>query len=305
MDVTISLNEGARIYYEEDSEKEGYLGGVFLARAFANRGHNVSIVHPRDVNKNNKGVFTRNLYSFSRENGFVKSNENVLLKGDVFFVYGLGEDKESSKITSDFMNLLYPLEAQYGLMLNSAESTSYESKDKLKTLDLPFVPGFDISSKRDLCSLLKSGEKVIAKPNVGFQGIGIRFLEGIKNISIISGDSLGDYVYQKYVPANEERRYIFLDNELIIRRRIEKRGSPGNEVCTNVNLMEGYEQEIDIARNAIEQCQMFYAAVDFRGDYVLEINGSGTGIAPPTVKNQMDSYNLGWPIVQAVERRCL
>ena len=82
-----------------------------------------------------------------------------------------------------------------------------------------------------------------------------------------------------------------------------KQGEPGRERCTNVDLMEGIPREIEIARKVIEKTGMFYGAVDFRGQYVLEINGSGTGVAPPTTANETDSYNLSDPIVQAVERK--
>ncbi len=300
MNITLSLNEEARTFYEEDPMKVGYIGSLSLSRAFINRGHNLSIVHPNDVYKDKGYICARKIYGFN--NRFYKKQEDLFLFGDVFFVYGLGED-QSLDISKRFMDSLYTLENQFRYVLNNAESTSYEYKPKQKTLNVPWIPGFEIKTKDDLVDLVNSGEKIIAKPNVGYASRGIRYLEKLSDTNKIPEDQINSNLYEKYIPANEERRYIFLDKELIIRRRMIKSGEPGNEISTSVDLMEGYNNEIVPARNIITSLGMFYGAVDFRGEYVLEINGSGTGIAPPTISGQEDPYNLSSVIVQAVERR--
>ena len=193
------------------------------------------------------------------------------------------------------------MEKQFSLVLNRAESTSYEYKPKQKTLELPWIHGFDIKTPKELSDLVASGERIIAKPRIGACSMGVEFLERIEDLQKI--EDIDEYLFEQYIPANEERRYIFLDGQCIIRRRMFKQGEPGRERCTNVDLMEGIPREIEIARKVIEKTGMFYGAVDFRGQYVLEINGSGTGVAPPTTANETDSYNLSDPIVQAVERK--
>ncbi len=303
MKVTISLNQEARTFHQENPKKEGYFGSIFLARAFVNRGHEVRIVHPNDVTKKNRLVLAKRVFRFSDKNGFSLEAENKLIESDVFFVYGLGEDRNDQDIPKRFMELLYILENQCHYVINSAESTSYESKDKQKTLALPWTPGFDIKTKKDLEDLVKSRERVIAKPKIGFLGRGVCYMENPSETDQIPDSDLSCFVFERFIPADEERRYIFIDDNLVISRRISRRGFPGKEKYTSVDLFEGNPHEIKLAREIISHIGMFYGAVDFRGDYLLEVNGSGTGVAPPTIQGQVDAYNLAWPIVQAVERK--
>ncbi|MEK6871953.1 MAG: hypothetical protein AABX16_03555, partial [Nanoarchaeota archaeon] len=235
-----------------------------------------------------------------KDNQFHKKVDNELLTGDVFFVYSLGEEMSFAS-SKKFLESLYQLERQFNVVLNSAESTSYENKSKQKKLNFPWIPGFDVQTAKELSDLVSSGEKIIAKPLIGLCGQGVVYLGGINDLNKIC--DISQFLFEKYIPASEERRYIFLDGQCIIRRKIGKDGSPGKERCTSVDLTEGNERELKIARNIIHFLGMFYGAVDFRGDYLLEVNGSGTGVAPPTASNEVDSYNLSNPIVQAVERK--
>ncbi len=303
MDVFLSLSSEARSVYKGDLMEEGlgYMSSRFLASTFASKGHNLRVVHPGDVYDRNGEIFSKSTYSF-KNNIFRLEEKDLPLYGDVFFVYGLGEET-TPEISKGFLDLLYPLEKQVKLMLNSAEATSYEFKPKQKTLDLPWIYDFNVSSRKDLVDLLREGEKIIAKPNIGAAGQGITSLLVPDDVIKIPEENLGNYLFERFVPASEERRYIFLDNRFILGRKTLKKGPPGEEEVVGIDLMEGYANEIEIARNALGKTGMFFCAIDFRGDNLLEINGSGTGIAPPTVKNEMDSYNLSSPIVRAVERK--
>jgi len=306
MNVTLSLNEGARTSYRDNvSGENGYVGSIFLATEFANHGHDLSVVHPQDLFQVEKDVCAQRVYGFTPENGFVEAkNSSRKVESDVFFVYGLGEDQDGVEVPKRFMNLLYGLEGQCGLVLNSADSTSYEFKGSRKGIeDYPWIPNYSIGSKRDITDLLESGIDLIAKPKLGILGRGVEFLSRGQPIPSEIASGYDSYIFEKFVPANEERRYIFLDGNLILRRRIERTGSPGKEVYANVDLMGGIESEERIARELIFKIGMFYGAIDFRGDYLLEINGSGTGVAPPTIEGNQDAYNLSSPIVQAVERK--
>ena len=301
MKITSSLSEESRTLYGENLRGHGrsYMGSKFLADAFVKRGHDLTIIHPSDLIESKKGIIARRTYTFQEENFFI-IGEDQKLSGDVFFVYSLDEEK-GPLVSKQFLDRLYVIENQFDLMLNSAESTSYEYKPKQKSLDLPWIPEFEVKKQSDISDLLVNGEKIIAKPKIGACGQGIVFLEDGDNINQIK--ELENFFFEKYIPAVEERRYIFLDEQCIIRRRIKKTGLPGKEKCTNIDLMEGDERELAIAKKTISSIGMFYGTVDFRGDYVLEINGSGTGVAPPTVGKERDCYNLSNPIVQAVERK--
>jgi len=302
MNITFSLNEKARTSSIGNKTIEGYIGSGSLVRAFANRGHILNIIHPNDLYKINDEIYSKNIYGFDNNVGFYKKDVRCLLSGDVFFVYGLGEDNDLD-ISKNFMNYLYQIEKQFNLVLNSAESTSYEFKPKQKTLDLPWIPKFQVNSKNDLVSLVKYNEKIIAKPTIGFAGKGVHYIGNIDDIDFIPSHQINYYVYEKFLPAREERRYLFLDNQLIIRRKIGKTGYPGKEEVISVDLFEGIDREIKLSKKIISNLEMFYGSVDFRGEYLLEINGSGTGVAPPTINGQEDCYNIPYIILQAIERK--
>lgn len=299
MNITLSLDEECIDYFNEVKTSRSYFGSLSLADAFNDKNHKLKIVHPSDVYKKNNMIFSKRIFSFDKILGFNQIKSNSYLSGDVFFIYGLGEDKENPEISKKFMNYLYLLENQYFRVLNSAESTYYEFKPNQKKLNFPWIPHFEVKSKNNLEELILE-EKIIAKPCVGCASRGILYLSNKDDLEKIN--NIEDYLYERFIPAEEERRYIFLDNELMVRRKMKKYGIPGDEIVFDVNLFEGDDTEINIAKEVMRKIGMFYGAVDFRGDYILEVNGSGTGVAPPTIKNKEDLYNLSSSIVKAVEK---
>ena len=301
MKVAISLSEEARTEYDPNARGHGagYMDSRCLADAFVKRGHDLGVVHPSDIFCKQGKLYARKIYAFNK-GVFSISQRDTMLSGDVFFVYSLNEERGLDS-SIRFIDFLYPMATQFNLVLNSAESTSYEYKPKQKKLNLPWIPDFDVQTAKDLSDLVASGEKIIAKPKIGACSQGIVFLEDVRDIKKI--EDVHQFIFERYVPNQEERRYVFLDNQCIIQRKIKKEGAPGEERCTNVDLMEGPKKELELARQIVSSLGMFYAAVDFRGEYLLEINGSGTGVSPITAEGEMDAYNISSPIVQAVERK--
>ncbi len=305
MRVTLSLSQEAiDLYRKQRISGKGRLCSRFLADSFIKRGHELKLIDPLKIYEKNNQIFAKESLNFNKYvGGFYGKTENYPLSGDVFFVYNLGE-QEGPNVSENFLKSLYSLENQYFSVLNSAESTSYEFKPKQKSLDLPWIPEFKVKSKSNLISLLKSGKQIIAKPVIGLGGQGIVFLNDLKKVDFIFKKGLSNFFYEQFVPADEERRYIFLDNQYVIGRKCGKFGLPGEEHFSSVNLMEGIPKEIELARKIVKDTGMFFCAVDFRGDYLLEINGSGTGVAPPDPEEveQLDIYNLSGPVVMAVEK---
>lgn len=303
MDISISLNQGALL------SQKGFVGSRLLCEAFINRGHNLRAINPADVFYRGKKVFSRNSFGYLKENdSFYKREEDFPLEGDIFFVYGLGEDPNNMEVSKRFMQSLFVIENQYPVVLNSAETTSYEDKEKqnsyLLNNNFPVIPSYRICSRNDLEEVILEGEKIIAKPKLGFLGKGVLYFDNSDNLP--EDFDFNEYVFQRFVPANEERRYLFLDGSLILQRSVGRKGPPGNEVYDGVTLIEGPNEEREMAREIIKNLDIFYGAVDFRGhprSYILEINGSGTGVAPPDDGNLRDCYNIAGPIVKATERK--
>ena len=296
MNIAMSVDQKIRM----DNSK--YLGSMALIESFERRSHNLSLIHPDEIYTKSGDIYVKKIFGFKDEK-FYQKGEDARITGDAFLVYGLGEDAKNPDMSKRFIDSLAQLENQYEHVLNNAVATSYEFKSFQSGLDLPWIPRFNIKSQKDLKDLIDSGEKIIAKPTIGCAGNGILYYGSITDLDKINESKLSDYVFEKYIEASEERRYIFLDRNLIVRRRIEKSGDPGKEEVTLVDLMEGDSNEIKIARSAIDKMDMFYGAVDFRGDYLLEVNGSGTGVISVNTENSKGPYDLSSVVVQAIERK--
>jgi len=300
MKIVMSLNEEFSKYLNRDKKVPSYDSSRILYREFEKRGHDVYLVHPTEIIDVNKARGFKYLYKIEG-NKLRKVNINAKADGDIFFVRSLGEDSSEDN-SLKFMNSLYAIENQVGIMLNDAESTSYEYKQKQKTLDLPFIPSFEIRNEYDLEDLLAQGKKIIAKPNIGFKSSGIIYLDEIKDIKELSPEEIRNYSFEQFMPEQTEIRYVFLDNEVIMRRILEKGGNPGKETKINVYVDENYDKkQLKIVKKAMEMTGMFFGAVDFRQRYVLEINGSGTGTMSEDVEYII--YDINSEIVDKVEEK--
>jgi len=299
MRVLLSLNEDFSRYLKGDKTVPSYDSSRSLYKEFEKRGHDVYLVHPTQIFGNDKKYF-ENLFRIDGSKlESVKKNWKV--DGDVFFVRSLGEDASEDK-SLEFMSGLYDIEKQVGIMLNDAKSTSYEYKPKQKSLDLPFIPGFDVRNEYDLETLLVQGKQIIAKPNIGFYGMGIIYLENMNNVDLIPNESIAKYSYELFMPEKIEKRYIFLDGEIIVKRIMEKFGEPGKEKFGRRYFNTSPDKlEMDIVHEAMDMTGMFYGCVDFRQGHILEINGSGTGTT--SENGDYIFYDINSEIVDKVEEK--
>lgn len=301
MRITLSLNED--YVTPADRRKGDYGSSVELIREFQKRGHQVFVIHPTKLSQPN-GIVCANHYKLNERYELILEEESSPIRGEVFFVRSLGEDAQDSQNSKGFISQLPRIEKQVVCCFNSAEATSYEYKPKQKTLTLPWIPQFRINSRHGLEELLMQGEKIIAKPAIGHLGIGIIYLDGKESAISIPEQRIGDYCFERFVPNRVERRFIFLDGELMIVRGLEKVGHPGKEDFGERWLVQGdvYPSEVEIVRKVVEMTGMFYGCVDFREDYVLEINGSGTTCGSKNLAGTQ-LYQLTPKVVNAVERK--
>jgi glutathione synthase/RimK-type ligase-like ATP-grasp enzyme len=301
MRVTLTLNQEIRDYVLGRDCKGTYEGSLSLLGAFQDRGHDVRVVHPNHFGVVNGMPISGESYNFDGER-FMPVEKDRVLYGDVFFLYGLGEDLEDVSMTTRFIDLLPSVERTYGNVINSPESTRFDLKSEQRKLNLPWIPSFDVKNSGDLVDLLENGERIIAKPNVGYLGQGIVYLEGKDSIGKIKEGKIGEYIFERFVPSTFERRYAFLDGDFIFARKLLKSGQPGREEIRGAKLISGDEDEREIARRAMEMTGMFFGCLDFRGEYALEINGSGTGVN----RHRFDRtliYDISRDVVKAVEKK--
>lgn len=240
------------------------------------RGHDVNVVQTEDAI--GKG-------GFSRE---IKLKEGLkfspgFTSPDVFFTRGYGM-RVGKDCFDNFANTLSCIESNIPLMINSAEATFFSRKDKQKKLPLPFIPYYEIKGVGDVTALLKEHKDgIILKPVYGLQGNGVEYVKDIRGLEnllkkgIMSEEDLEkDYMVEQFVPDQKEIRHVYLFGERAGSRVAEKIGAPGKEVLGNRYLLETpNKKHLEISKKAMELTGMQYGCVDFRGDYVLEINGSG------------------------------
>lgn len=302
MRVAVSINPDVRDFLQGKDSKGEYSNTLDLVKEFNSRGHDVNLVFPNELTRSEEGVIAENKYGYEKGSIFSKDSRSPLDE-DSFFVRSLSED--SPDVFFDFLDKLYDVENQVGFMVNNAESTSYEYKPKQKNLDLPFIPEYNPESKSELESILKKGSKLIAKPAVGFMGSGVEYLEGPSSAKAWDKNSLSQYCFEEFVPEMFERRYVFLEDQIVARRGMKTKGNPGTEYSEEKFALREYRpQDEEIVKDAINKTGMSYGCVDFRGPYVLEINGSGT-TSSASDKSGNRVYSLGSDIVDLFEKNYL
>jgi len=279
-----------------------YPATATLVDEFIQRGHDLVLVHPEDLRNGGRGLWSERI--LRKEGDKVVVHDGGYIKPDLFFIRSLGENTPNPSATAErFLESLAYLERQGVLVCNSSISSGYEDKVSQKKLDLPFIPGFDVSRLEELSDLLlEERNGIIAKPIVGFRARGVLYLRDQGDIAkhFQTDGELGNYLFERFIPDKEERRYIFLDGDIIVSRVMQREGNPGEEVFGKRTFNENADpREVRLVYEAIEQTGMFYGCVDFRGPYILEINGSGT--ANLSLDRGTFLYDLAPQIVKKLE----
>jgi hypothetical protein len=289
--VIISLNEESRKFSRGEPCKGSYESSIALLKNLERDDIKIFVAHPNELYKSGNSVRANALYKLDNENKIIKCQGNNELNGNLFFTYGLGEDIENENFGIKYISEILPsMENQFELLLNTPKSTWFEIKSNQKKLSFPWIPEFKIKSTKDLEELVSEGEEIIAKPSFGYMGIGVFYINNKNSVEKFPQHLIPTYIFEKFVKSDEERRYAYLNGDLILMRSMVKKGNPGNEISSSVKILNnGIEIEKKISSELINKTEMFFGSVDFRGPYVLELNGSGTGLMPP---GEHEVYNL-------------
>ena len=195
------------------------------------------------------------------------------------------------------------------MMVNDAASNSYRSKEKQRKLPLPWINSYSVNSKEELEDLVESEEKIIAKPKIGARGMGVNYFNGLESLLTFDPFLISNYIFEKYMPEQVEKRYIFLDGDVVMTRVMEKVGKParekGGEKTINPNPSVN---EMNIVKTVADITGMFYGCVDFRQGRVMEINSSSTSVTSggsPQINGYSGNllYNLKSEVVDAIEKK--
>jgi hypothetical protein len=276
MKITFTIDSALRDKLD-GSNRARFWDTYSLIRGAADRGHDVSIVHSEDAIKG--GGFSK---EFFLESGFEKSGEFTL--PDTLFIRGYG-----MRVGKDCFDKLVDgvrgVEKKIPIVINSANATAFSRKDRQKKLPLPYIPYHRISSLSEVSNLLNEHKDgLILKPDYGLQSAGVEYLASIGDLeSLLASGSVSeealikDYSFEKFIPNKKETRYIFLFGEMVGSRIADKEGLPARETLGRRYLNKNPDtKQLRIARKAIELTGIDFGCVDFRGNNILEINGSGT-----------------------------
>ncbi len=316
--VTMSIDRRLEPYFKGKVNGDyEYILGKY--KEFENRGHDMRVVFSDDVVDPKRGIFG-GIHRLD-DGKFKQVGRNCVPEGDIFFMQGYGQDtvrgtRDLSK-PKDFLRAIQMLSKNHRLMVNPPEVNWYSLKNVQKKVlrpYLPYMPSVEPENRKDLERILRSGQRVVAKPQIGERGEGIVFLDSPEQVSgyFDSCERLGDYCFEGFVPASKEIRYFILDGRIHNRVRVNcMEGGYGSERVSEVYIDEPRDRnQVDVVERFLDSPpgrKIIYGSVDFRGPNVLEFNGSGAG-SLYGIRGKEGSYtevilNINPDIVDAVERR--
>jgi hypothetical protein len=276
MKLTFTIDSALRNRIEGENGAELW-DTYHLIRDAVKRGHDVGIVQSEDAVVGE---------GFSREFYLENGKEQVRDFGlpDILMIRGYGM-RVGKQCFDNLVDTVGSIEGSIPVVVNSSRATAFSRKDRQKTLPLPFIPSYEVGGVSDVRSLLREhSDGLILKPVYGLMGAGVEYvannnkLEELLRDGVVTEESLAeDYLAEKFIADSREVRYVSLFGESAGSRVAEKTGEPGKEVLGLRYLNENpNSKEVEIASKAMELTGIDYGCVDFRGGYVLEINGSGT-----------------------------
>jgi hypothetical protein len=267
------------------------------------RGHDVAVVDSTDTSE---GRFSKEI-SFN----IGRLIERPFGIPDALMIRGYGM-LDGRNYFDSLVESVRGLEGEIPVVLNSSHATEYSRKDRQKGLDLPFIPSYRISGEGDVRRLISDhNEGIILKPLCGLQGNGVEYVrtQGDFDKLVEGGLDLGslvdNYLVEEFVSDPREVRHVFLYGDHVGSRVALKTGEPAREILGHRYLETNPDPaQLKIARDAIEITGINYGCVDFRGGYVLEINGSGAQtFYRPKVGGGKVFLDLAPRIIDGIEKK--
>lgn len=260
-----------------------------IAHELTKRGHQVYIGFAEHVDK---GHFTKAILYDANQRYRVVDNP----RPDLILLRMMGQNVPG--LCDTFLSQLFLLEKNYRL-INTANAAQFHKKDLQKTLPIPTIPSIDATCADELYA----ATPFIAKPKSGFMSAGIFYCDTSQSVDDFLQKTPGaftHYLFEEYIDADDELRLVFLGDECILARHKFFTGSPGKQIEKDYALFKPTKEQLDIMHTVREHTGMELGTVDFRKNFVLEINGSGVGVLPYEHCSQL--YDLTNPIVEYVLR---
>jgi hypothetical protein len=257
---------------------------------------NIGLISINDLEKEIKTGKLTPVYYLGKNLEIQRSNKKGI-NGDIFLASGF--DLEKGKIIKrenleEILNYLEKMEhkGNIGKLINSKESTLFEDKISFVGLsDKGFhVPKtYNFGNFADLKNFIFQKGNHVVKHRFGYDGVK-NHLINMKNIDLLKGENISDYVVQELLPIVSETRMIFYKEEFLGSRRIIDRTRPWEKKKFNrVHLVEKYfpsEDEVNRTKNFFRYSKAIFGSVDTvqlknQEEKVLEFNGVATGLGYP------------------------
>lgn len=185
----------------------------------------------------------------------------------------------------------------------------------LHPLGVPLPQRFEVRDVEDGLSLVRGQGALVKKPRFGVMGFGVRRLlpeESDEALRVKLRDRFQDpwemFQFQEYVKEVEQegtRRLIVVDDEVVVAARFLNPAS----FITNVHQggqIHSYDptrKEVRTARECARAYGIRFGSVDFIGSYVLEVNGSGTGLHTLEVLGRLHGKDYFQPLRRLLSLR--
>lgn len=257
---------------------ERYTALVALVTDLQKRNNQVFLVHPSEYRLDHDRGFAPHYLLMRQELVYYKT---LPVEADVFMIRSECEDQpEKGMAQYTFLRLLKQKGA-VNFFLNTPDAQERVRKDRLLELeDVPLIPTYTRTTREAAAVLVNELGKVFAKPMHGRQSAGTLVLEDNKDLEEkLQHINPAQYVFQPLIRSPSERRLVYLQRDLV--GSLEWRNR--NQLAMRQKLpYDPLPEEIHIGQSIMEQIGADFGCVDFLGDHVMEVNGSGTGVLAHT-----------------------
>lgn len=249
-----------------------------------------------DFKNNRVNAFRRVAHGKFERHGWIKP------EADVWIVYTDGywidHEELGFKHRRDFLNAqinMHEDAEQRGKikqLINTAEAERHCLKSWFSELDAQkwgVIPTFKFSNWSEVHDFLKREKKIVAKPNWGGGGEGVRKLESEEDLNNFreqvseKEQSLQlDYCFQPLVSGPEKRLW-YVNGECVGGRKVFGRHTPWSEHRNDRRTItyfapksKEFTQDLEKANKLCKKSGLTIGSIDFIGNDINEINGAGT-----------------------------
>ena len=227
---------------------------------------------------------------------YVNSNKIKQVKGihepfgDMFIIYG---DETSKNLGLNFAKNQYKFlkklktNKQFSHFYNEPEVEEATLKDKLVSLSkdktLGIAETYFYKSKNQVEELLdKYSGSLIVKPIFGCRMAGVQKITSVDDLAkagLTDSELRENYIFQQPLKSQDEKRIFVLDGKILGSRIYYNRKNPWNNSKNQITKIENpSDREAQISMNIAKKLGSYLLGVDFIGEGVNEINGTGTGV---------------------------